>query len=179
MKKEDEKCRIIKVRPFNMANFSGGSGYLLFSLIYQAFALLPGVLIVWLLTLIKLPRDENGDIIVERAAKRFYSVTIPVTVLFIIASVVFAIYCCEGYGDLSVYAVEIAFIGIAPTLCSFYVLRHFHSKVACGRISVAEAVFASLGIIILIIIGVLAISLVLNSILEEYEIERDREFLGI
>ncbi|MCH5320673.1 MAG: hypothetical protein J1E36_02850 [Eubacterium sp.] len=174
MKKKDEKRRIIKVRPFNMANFSGGSGYLVFSLIYQTFALLPGVLIVWFLTLIKLPKDENGNIIVDRACKRFYAVTIPIAVLFIIASVILAIYCCAGYGDLSVYAVEIAFIGIAPTLCSFFVLRHFHSKIAHGEISVAGAIFASLGIIILIIIGVFAVSLTLNSILEEYEIERDR-----
>ena len=173
MKKEKEKRKILKIRPFNMANFSGGSGYLIFSLIYQAFALLPGALIVWFLTLIKLPKDENGNIITSRASKRFYAVTIPITVLFIIASVILAIYCCVGYGDLSVYAVEIAFIGIAPALCSFFVLRHFHSMIVRGKIRVAGAIFASLAIIVLIIIGVFAVSFAMNSILEEFERERD------
>lgn len=173
MKKKDEKRRIIKVRPFNMANFSGGSGYLVFSLIYQAFALLPGALIVWFLTLIKLPKDENGNIIVNRASKRFYAVTIPITVLFIIASVILAIYCCAGYGDLSVYAVEIAFIGIAPALCSFFVLRFFHSNVVRGKISVAKAIFGSLVLILFIISVIFVISLTLNTILETYEYERD------
>lgn len=161
--------RILKIRPFNMANFSGGSGYLIFSLFYQALALLPGVLIVWLMTLFKLPKNENGEIITSRASKRFYSVTIPLTVIFIIAATVLSAYLCYGYGSLSVYAAEIALIGIAPALCSFFVLRHFHAKIVFGDISIKRAVFSSLIIIIAVIIGLFLISLVLNSILESVE----------
>lgn len=43
MKRNKEKRRILKIRPFNMANFSGGSGYLVFSIIYQAMAVLPAI----------------------------------------------------------------------------------------------------------------------------------------
>lgn len=30
-----EKKKILKVRPFNMANYSGGSGYLIFSIFFS------------------------------------------------------------------------------------------------------------------------------------------------
>ncbi len=167
------KKKILKVRPFNMANFSGGSGYLVFSLIYQFYALLPATVLVWLLTLVKLPKDENGNIISNKASKRFDAVTIPLTIVFIIGAVIFAAYSCYGYGDLLVYSPLIIFIGIAPALCSFFILRHFHSKVARGEISTVKAILSSILIILIVIAGIYIISIFLNTILEQYEAKID------
>lgn len=56
MKNRKEKSKILKIRPFNMADFSGGSGYLVFSLLYQAMAIFPAMVLIWAGSLIKLPK---------------------------------------------------------------------------------------------------------------------------
>ncbi len=161
--------KILKVRPFNMANFSGGAGYLIFSIMYQL-ALLPAAFIIWFLTLIKLPKDADGNIIINKASKRFNMITIPFTVIFIIAMTAAAIYSCYGYGSLLVFGIEIAFIGITPTLCSFFVLRHFHKEVVNGKMSISKAIFISLGLIISVLIGVLFISILMDSVLVKFDL---------
>lgn len=70
MKNKKEKRRILKVRPFNMANFSGGSGYLVFSLIYQAMAILPAMIIIWATSLISLKKNKKKKILIQKGSKK-------------------------------------------------------------------------------------------------------------
>lgn len=90
MKNRKEKSKILKIRPFNMANFSGGSGYLVFSLLYQAMAIFPAMVLIWAGSLIKLPKNDDGETVKERAGKRFYCVSVPFTVVLIIFAAVLA-----------------------------------------------------------------------------------------
>lgn len=152
MKKKDEKRRIIKVRPFNMANFSGGSGYLIFSLIYQAFAILPAALIIWAISLIKLPKNEDGETDVYRAGKRFYAVAIPFSVILIVIAAVLAV--ITNYGTFLEYWFEIFIITFAPTLCAFFIIRHFHLRVVSGA-KVLPSILISLGLIVAALIALL------------------------
>ena len=105
MKNSDDKSKILKIRPFNMANFSGGSGYLVFSLIYQAMAIIPAMIIIWFFSLIKLPKNETGEIEQAKAGKHFYYISVPVSVILIIIATVFAF--VSNYGTFTEYWFEI------------------------------------------------------------------------
>lgn len=159
--KKREKRRILKVRPFNMANFSGGSGYLVFSLIYQAFAILPASLIIWFLTLVKLPKNEDGSKDLYKAGKRFYAVAIPFSIVLIIIATVLAF--SFNYGTFLEYWFEVIFISLVPSLCTFFILRHFHKKVVLGESTLAS-ILISLVLIIIVLVLAFAFSVAVDSI---------------
>lgn len=126
MKNHKEHRKILKVRPFNMANFSGGSGYLVFSLIYQFFAVLPAIAIIWIASLVKLPKDKESNVIdIKRAEKRYYAVSIPICTAIIIIGTVMAFVC--NYGTFAEYWIEVLFIALVPGISLFFILRFFHS----------------------------------------------------
>ncbi|MCM1115645.1 MAG: hypothetical protein NC397_09135 [Clostridium sp.] len=165
MKTQKEKCKILKIRPFNMANFSGGSGYLVFSVIYQAAAILPAMAIIWLVSLLKLPKYHNSDVIdTDKAAKRFYAISIPLSVILIIVGIILA--CSFNYGDFSQYWIEILFVGIAPTICLFFIMRFCHKKIVEEYCNTAPMILLSIGLTIAVLIVTLCISgLIIDPIL--------------
>lgn len=160
-----EKRKIIKVRPFNMANFSGGSGYLVFSLIYQLFALIPATLIIWLVSLVRLPKDENGETDRKRAGKRFYAVSIPFSVILIVVASVFAFE--NNYGTFAEYWLEVIIISLVPTLGAFFILRRCHREIVNGG-NTAVMIFISLaGIIGVVALVFFFCGLILDPIMTE------------
>lgn len=175
MKRKKEKMQILKVRPFNMANFSGGSGYLVFSLIYQAIAILPATLIIWFCTLFKLPKNEGGEINEQKAAKRYNAVMIPFSIIFVTASLVMAIYFTYGYGSLLTYAVEIAFVGIVPSICVFFIMRFWYRRIADGRASTASGILISIITIAVVFALIFAVTGIMDTIITEIDLQRTYE----
>jgi hypothetical protein len=167
MKNKKEKRKVLKIRPFNMANFSGGSGYLVFSIVYQAMAMLPALVIIWLTSLIKLPKDSFENIDRQKAGKRFYAVSIPVCFLLIIVGLVAAI--ATNYGG-SLYLVEILFIGIAPSVCTFFVLRRCHIAIVVKEANPIKMILLSIVGTIAVLLAVFIISaFMINPILELFD----------
>lgn len=165
-----EKKKILKVRPFNMANFSGGSGYLIFSLIYQL-ALLHAVLIVWLLSLVKLPKDDEGKLVESEARKRFRLVATPLFVVSTIVFLIVAVYCCWGYGSLLIYGFEILFVGAVPSVCTFFILKKLDSDVISGSLTAKGAILISLGAVVGVLVATFLISgLILEPIFNEIDL---------
>lgn len=115
------KKRILKIRPFNMANFSGGSGYAAFSLIWQAMATIPASLIIWIITVVKLPMDEDGNIDKAKALKKFRCIVIPVYVILAIFSLYIAIE--SLYSDFTSYWYLVIFVGLVPLTASYFIFR--------------------------------------------------------
>lgn len=165
MKNNREKRKILKVRPFNMANFSGGSGYLVFSVIYQALAIFPAMVIIWLAALIKLPKDYSFDVVdTDKAAKRYYAVSIPMCIIIIGIGIFLA--CDFNYGTFFEYGIEVLFVGITPTVCMFFIMRSCHRKIVAGDSSTASMIALSVVLMVAVLLGVLLISaLILDPIL--------------
>lgn len=131
MRSKKEKNKILKVRPFNMANFSGGSGYLVFSVLYQTAAILPGMVFIWLASLIKLSKNEAGETDEGKACKRFYFVSVPVSVVLILIAAVLAF--SFNYGTFQEYWFEIILIVLAPSVSAFFILKKCHKEIINGR----------------------------------------------
>lgn len=156
MKRNKEKQRILKIRPFNMANFSGGSGYLVFSIIYQAMAMLPAMVIIWLTSLIRLPKLENSDEIdYDKAVRRYNIISIPLCVIIAIFGVIMA--CINNYGTFKEYWIEILFIGIVPAICLFFIIRFCHKQIIEHNAGIAKMVALSVVFTIIALIGILLI----------------------
>lgn len=154
MKKEKKK--ILKIRPFNMANFSGGSGYLVFSIVYQAMAILPAMVIIWFASLIKLPRlDENDEIDCTRAAKRYKLIAIPLCIAIAAIGVIMA--CIGNYGTFSEYWIEIFIIGLVPSICLFFIVRSCHRQIINHGMGIAPMIALSVFFIIIALVGIMAI----------------------
>lgn len=165
-----EKKKILKVRPFNMANYSGGSGYLIFSIFFQI-ALLPATLIVWLLSLVKLPKDDEGKLVESEARKRFRLVATPLFVVSTIVFLIVAVYCCWGYGSLLIYGFEILFAGAVPSVCTFFILKKLDSDVISGSLTAKGAILISLGAVVGVLVATFLISgLILEPIFNEIDL---------
>lgn len=161
MKKEKEKQRILKVRPFNMANFSGGSGYLVFSIVYQALAILPAMVIIWLASLIKLPKlDESGEIDCKKAVKRYNIVAVPLCVIIAIIGLIFAY--VGNYGTFGEYWIEIFLVGLAPAICLYFIVRFCHRRIIERKANVVPMIVLSvfLTVFALAVIYLLCICLI-------------------
>lgn len=165
MKNNREKRKILKVRPFNMANFSGGSGYLVFSVIYQALAIFPAMVIIWLASLIKLPKHFGYDVVdTDKAAKRYYAVSIPMCIILIGIGIFLA--CYSNYGTFFEYGIEVLFVGITPALCMFFIMRSCHRKIVAGDSSMVSMIVLSVVLMVAVLLGTLLISaLILDPIL--------------
>ncbi len=165
-----EKKKILKVRPFNMANYSGGSGYLIFSVFFQI-ALLPATIIVWLLSLVKLPKDDEGKLVESEARKRFRLVATPLFVVSTIVFLIVAVYCCWGYGSLLIYGFEILFAGAVPSVCTFFILKKLDSDVISGSLTAKGAILISLGAVVGVLVATFLISgLILEPIFNEIDL---------
>lgn len=155
MKKDKEKRKILKVRPFNMANFSGGSGYLVFSVIYQAMAILPAMIIIWFTSLIKLPKLENSDEFdYDKAVKRYNIISIPLCIIIAIFGVIMA--CIGNYGTFEEYWIEIFIIGLVPAICLYFIVRFCHRQIIEHNAGIAPMIALSVFLTALALVGIMA-----------------------
>lgn len=156
MKRNKEKRKILRVRPFNMANFSGGSGYLVFSIIYQAMAMLPAMIIIWFASLIKLPKLENSDEFdCDKAVRRYNAVSIPLCIIIAIFGIIMA--CISNYGTFMEYWIEILFIGIVPAICLLFIIRYCHKQIIEHNAGIAKMIALSVVYTMIALIGILLI----------------------
>lgn len=163
MKNKKEKNKILKVRPFNMANFSGGSGYLVFSVLYQAVAIFPAMVLIWFASLIKLPKNDAGEIDKERAGKRFYFISIPISVILIIIATVFAF--TMNYGTFFEYWFEVILVVLVPTVSTFFILKICHRAVVGGIKAIKMILVSFAGVFAVIIATFIICAFLIDPIL--------------
>lgn len=169
MKNKKEKRKILKVRPFNMANFSGGSGYLVFSLLYQAMAILPAMIIIWVTSIISLKKNKKKEEFDSKnAAKIYCTISIPVCVVLAIVGLALGYYFLEGYGELYVYFIEWVIIGALPAISMFFIIKSCYKMVAISddKSSVGSMVFLSVVLMLVVLMAVFFVSfLIIDPIL--------------
>lgn len=149
-----------------MANFSGGSGYLVFSVIYQAAAILPAMILIWFASLIKLPKNVIDEIDEEKAGKRFYFVSVPVSVILIIIATVLAF--VTNYGTFSEYWFEVILIALLPTISTFFILRKCHKEVINGKKTITMILISFISVIFVLVATMLLCGCVIDPIIESF-----------
>lgn len=166
MKNKKEKRKILKVRPFNMANFSGGSGYLVFSLIYQAMAVLPAMIIIWATSLISLKKNKKKeDFDSKKAVKKYCAISIPVCIALAIVGLALGYYCLDGYGELYYYFIVWIIVGITPSIGMFFIIKSCYKLVAEEKSDIPTAVFISAIMVIVLLAIVFGVSGALSTII--------------
>jgi len=82
-----QKKKILRIRPFNMANFSSGAGFLAFSSISTSIAILPIMFVIWYGLASSIYTKENFldyNILTKRANRIFLPICIAMFVLALI-----------------------------------------------------------------------------------------------
>jgi len=126
------KETIIRIRPFNMANFSGGSGYMPLFALYGMIALVPAALLLW--TGMALPfKDEKGLLNYQILKKRLNRILLPICLIaFVLCIVLYAPMVTSYGGNLLAYAPEILWCAGVPTMGIYFAISATARKLA-GR----------------------------------------------
>ena len=115
-----KKEKILRIRPFNMANFSGGSGYMPLFAIFGAIAFIPAALLLWTGLAISM-ETENGTLNYQILKRRLNGILLPICI------VLFALWggflTTTVYGSILAYGLAILWCAAVPTLgiyCSIF-----------------------------------------------------------
>jgi hypothetical protein len=155
MKKKKE---ILRVRPFNMANFSGAGGYIPWFTIYGTIITFPATLLLWTGMAISL-KKEDGKLNIAILKRRLIIILLPIYVLslvnwFLIVRGQTSFYGGSFFGFF-VYAALVASIHILGMYSSIYFsgkLQNKRDSFSKGNWFIITFLFANL----MLIIGILA-----------------------
>ena len=121
-----KKKKILRLRPFNMANFSGGSGYLLIYVIMGWVFTLPATVLLWAGMALPL-KTENGMLDYQILKRRLIRITLPICL------VMFAFFAYNLASNSSFYSGNITDYLLANIwTASYYTLGIFFSIFFAG-----------------------------------------------
>ena len=109
----NKKEKILRIRPFNMANFSGAGGYIPMYSIFGAIFSFPATFLLWSGLAISL-KKEDGKLNYTIIKRRLKRIILPICLLFF---VLFAIICIN---QLSFYGVNASAILLSIWFSSVY-----------------------------------------------------------
>jgi len=147
----NNKEKLLRIRPFNMANFSGGSGYMPLWAMMGAIVSLPAMALLWTGMAISL-RNVNGMLDYNILKKRLNSIVLPICLVLFIPCVI--LFSTSIYGSILVYGPAALFGALVPTIgiyCSlFFSAKLLDSK---GSLSKGKWFLLTLGIMALLAIS--------------------------
>ena len=121
--------KIIRVRPYNMANFSGGSGYMPMMVLFGAFISLPATLVLWL-GLASPMQTDVGPMDYKILKRRLNRIALPIClVLFALLAWVCVI---NVYGNIWAFMPESIWGAAFPTLGIYFAML-LSAKVLVGN----------------------------------------------
>ena len=136
-KRKKSKEKILRVRPFNMANFSGGSGYMPMFAFFSAICAVPAAILLW--TGMALPiKTENGQLDYAIIKRRMLRIVLPVC----IAAYIFLVYISaqsvssysDNYWDYGLaILVSAVFLTFVPYLSVFFAARYLNADVSLTK----------------------------------------------
>jgi hypothetical protein len=149
-----KKKKILRVRPFNMANFSGAGGYIPMYAIFGSIITFPATLILWSGLAVS-PVTEDGELNIAALKRRLIIILVPVYVIALISWVLIVRSEVSFYGGslvgFLVYAALISGIHILGMYCSIYFsanLQKRRESLSKRRWFLSTFLFASLMLII-------------------------------
>ena len=93
-----ERARLLRIRPFNMANFSGAGGYIPFMAIYGAFITVPATLLLWAGLAASL-KKEDGKLNYSILKRRLNIFVLPICLAATIPWIIFCYEQISFYGS--------------------------------------------------------------------------------
>lgn len=117
---KNKRKKILRIRPFNMANFSGGSGYLFVGFLYGVFSSFPIILITWLGAVLPLDKKEGG-LDYEKLKHRINCIALPICLIGFV--ILFYLGVSSNYGSFWAYLPEAVWGAFVPTVGTYYALR--------------------------------------------------------
>ena len=123
-----EREQLLRIRPFNMANFSGAGGYIPMLAMYGAFLSFPATFFLWTGLAVSLKKEEGklDYFILKRRLKR---IVLPICIALSIPWIVFCINQLSFYGSdpssvrLAIWTSTVYSIGMyLPIFCAAKVL---------------------------------------------------------
>ena len=118
-----KRQKLLRVRPFNMANFSGAGGYIPMYAMYGIIVSLPAILLIWTGLAVS-SKTEDGKINLATIKRKLLIIMLPVGILTLIGSVPMVIGQTSFYGgNFVAYMLAIAIllgVGITGAYISIF-----------------------------------------------------------
>ena len=112
--------RLLRIRPLNMANFSGGYGYMPVAAIFGFFASFAATFLLWAGMALPL-KKENGSLDYQILKRRLNHILLPICLVLFVPCVTFLATTLYGsilaYGLATIWAAAVLTIGM---YCSIY-----------------------------------------------------------
>ena len=161
-----KRKRILRIRPFNMANFSGGSGYMPLFALNEAIVFIPITVMIWTGMAAAL-KKEDGSLDYQRLKRRLTRILLPIcAVLFALA---FYLNFIGVYGNILAYFLATLWASAVPTWGIFCAIA-LPAKILSTRghlykgrwfiwSSVCAVAISLIGILVFILLSILGDSL--------------------
>ena len=121
------KAKLLGVRPFNMANFSSGSGYFIMSLFVSFIFTLPASLLLWGGMALPL-KTKDGTLDYQILKRRLIRIALPI---------------CLVVSLILIFALDYFFIWIIAAYCALFLSALLLNL--CGSLSKGTLLFVSAG----------------------------------
>ena len=141
------KEKILRIRPYNMANFSGGSGYMPLFAIFGAIAFIPAALVLWTGLAISM-ETENGTLDYQILKRRLNRILLPICIVLFVPWAIFL--GTAVYGSIFAYGLAVLWCAAVPTLgiyCSIFLsakLLNGEGKLTKGKWLLCTLIFSVL-----------------------------------
>ena len=150
-----EREQLLRIRPFNMANFSGAGGYIPMLAMYGAFFSFPATFLLWTGLAASL-KKENGKLDYFILKRRLKRIVLPICMALIIPWIVFCKNQLSSYGS-SPSAVMLAFWTSAVLSVGIYLPIFWAAKLLDKRGNLTKGKWLSLTFafaVLMVVIGV-------------------------
>ena len=150
-----EREQLLRIRPFNMANFSGAGGYIPMLAMFGAFFSFPATFLLWTGLAVSL-KKEDGKLDYFILKRRLKRIVLPICMAFTILWIIFCINQLSFYGSstsailLTIWTSAVHSVGMyLPIFCSAKLLNE-RNNLTKGKWFSLTLAFA----VLMVIIGV-------------------------
>jgi len=126
-----KRGKILKVRPFNMANFSGGSAYLPLDLFFDLVLLIPYYMLMALIVMGRNKKGEDSDEAYDnyKLNARLNKIVLPIISVMAILWIAASFYFIKmDYNDFKSGLLLILICGVAPGVITYFSLKMVVTK---------------------------------------------------
>jgi len=146
-----EKEKLLRIRPFNMANFSGGYGYMPVYAIFGVLVSLPATLILWTGFAISMKKGI-GIIDFQILKRRLNRILLPICLVLFIPWAIFL--ATTLYGNIWAYGLATIWAAAIPTI-GIYFSMFFSGKLLSTRGKLYKGKWLLFTLIFIVIIAMI------------------------
>jgi len=143
--------KILRIRPFNMANFSGGSGYMPLFAMFGMILSFPAIFLLWAGMAIPLAK-EGGTLDYQILKRRLNRIVLPICLVLLVVFV--CLIAPAVYGSFAAYFPASLWAAAVPTI-GMYCSLFFSAKLLAVKGKLSKGYWLLLSLIFLALIAVI------------------------